>query len=256
LSYNPVKAKKVSSDFLTVADGVFSLLYEKRVGRKIPNRQMLPVVRLLRNIPEVATQLRDTHLGESATSPLFHNVVTDGRSAWPMLLAFSAIRAGATTDRIFYRNFRLVETDSLTWRARFGFSARVSARPFIYESIDIVSNPSPNSVDVRGAQAITWRLKDVLSSSNNGNADGILTPSLYSSKMLPMPASLARYAVIFYASSLVRYRPSMFDERTAPGNAFLFDSIARECAIHLLIDSLIGLEGQLQSFYDNGSVRW
>jgi hypothetical protein len=70
-----------------------------------------------------------------------------------------------------------------------------------------------------------------------------------------MPASLARYTIIFYASSLVRYRPSLFDAQSSPQNAYLFEAIARECALPLLVDSLAGLEGKPQLFYPDDALR-
>src|ERR1039457_5238180 len=106
-----------------------------------------------------------------------------------------------------------------------------------------------------GSAGNTWRIKDILSPSVSAGADGLITPSIYSSKLLPMPASLARYATIYYASSLVRYRPSIFDAQSAPENAYLFDAIARECALPILVDALTGLEGRAQMFYGDESLR-
>lgn len=255
LSFNPIKAKKVTSDALLVQDGVFRMLYEARVGRPLSTRQRLPIQRLLRNIPELATQLQDVKFGSCAVIPLFHLIAVDATSAWPVLLMFTAIDPNNSTGKLFHKVFRPVQTNRMTWREEFSLSRRAMGNPVIYESIDVAANPSPNIFNDWGARAITWRIRDILSPSVSVGADGLITPSLYTSKLLSMPTSLARYATIYYASSLVRYRPSIFDERSAPENAYLFDAIARECALPVLVDALNGLEGRTQTFYGDESLR-
>jgi hypothetical protein len=69
-----------------------------------------------------------------------------------------------------------------------------------------------------------------------------------------MPASLARYALMFYASSLVRYRPAMFDAQLFPEQAYLFDAIARECVLPILVDTLSMFEGKPQLFNSDHGV--
>src|SRR5450631_1206490 len=72
LSFNPIKARKVTSDALVVHDGVFRLLYEQRVGRTIASGQRLGIQRLLANIPEITSQLTDVNMGSTALTNLFH----------------------------------------------------------------------------------------------------------------------------------------------------------------------------------------
>jgi hypothetical protein len=255
LSFDPIKARKVTSDALLAKGGVFSMLYQNRVGRPLPVPQRLPIERLLRNISELGTQLRDVGFGSCAVIPLFHVVAIGATSTWPVISMFTAIESKSSTGKLFLKVFRPVETNKMTWREEFSISRRAFANPITYESIDVAPRPHHNFFNSSGALAITWRLKDILSPSVSFGADGLLTPSLYSSKLLPMPASLARYATIYYASSLVRYRPSMFDERSTPENAYLFDAIARECALPILVDALNGLEGRTQMFHDDESFR-
>lgn len=76
---------------------------------------------------------------------------------------------------------------------------------------------------------------------DSGIGDAWLVPSLYKTRKVPMPPSIARYLAMFYASSLVRYRPSMFDSQLFPEQAILFDSLARETAVPILRDTRAGL---------------
>lgn len=70
-----------------------------------------------------------------------------------------------------------------------------------------------------------------------------------------MPPSMARYAVTYYASSLVRYKPSVFDFQLFPEQALLFDAIAIECALPMLKDTFSALEGKVHLFADATTLR-
>lgn len=47
----------------------------------------------------------------------------------------------------------------------------------------------------------------------------------------------------------------MFDPQSCPQNSYLFDAVARECALPLLIDALCGLEGKAQTFVSKDGLR-
>jgi hypothetical protein len=78
--------------------------------------------------------------------------------------------------------------------------------------------------------------------------DVLLCPSLFKSRMLPMPASLARYALMFYVSSLVRYKPSQLDPQTHARQAWILDSFTDLAAPLLIRAALSGIE-QVPHFY-------
>jgi hypothetical protein len=181
-------------------------------------------------------------------------IAWDAVQSWSVLLSFQDIETRDSTGRLLARVFRQVQP-SATWRDHFGFSRRTSGPPKVYESIQAIAKPAPDQFSLASTLGISWQLRDILSSSYNATADAWISPSIYKSRMLPMPASLARYVTIFYASSLVRYRPSMFDSQSLPQNAYLFDAVARECALPLLTDALTGLEGRPQVFYAEDALR-
>lgn len=255
LSYSPMWAKKLTSDFVKVQpNGVFPLLYEARTARSMSKDQRLKIQSVLSNIPEIGSQLGDSKVGTSAVRSLFHMIAMDATRAWPVLLAFHEVDAVDSTGKLFYRNFRQVQVQP-TWRDHFGLSRRSYGPTAIYESIRSASKLKAGQIDPTDAIGITWRMRDILTCPYNASADAWICPSIYKSRMLPMPPSLARYVAIFYASSLVRYRPSMFDTQNFPENAYLFDAVARECALPLLVDVLSGLEGRPQIFWAEDALR-
>jgi hypothetical protein len=47
----------------------------------------------------------------------------------------------------------------------------------------------------------------------------------------------------------------MFDTQIAPEQAYLFDALARECAVPILIDTVSGLTGVDHLFVPDGALR-
>ncbi|WP_078600755.1 YaaC family protein [Streptomyces violens] len=253
LSFGPNRARTTAGDSLIVKDGVFPWLYEKRTGHKIPVGTKLPVKRLLRHVPEIGTQAVDAGFGSDRVIGLHHLIAMDSSAAWPVLLSQEVPKDGSVTARAFHKVFREV-APAFNWRDTFAISRRsMGAR--LFEAIDTAPHDKDGNPDVRGALHISLRLEDFLQRRHSEYYETALCPSLYDSKMLLMPSSLARYAITYYASSLVRYKPSAFDSQIYPEQALLFDAIARECALPMLIDTLSELEAEDQLFLDGGSLR-
>jgi hypothetical protein len=255
LQFSSYEARTIAGDTLIVKEGVFRMLYERRTGRTISVNQRLPIKRLLANIPEIGTQLSDAGLGETAGFPILQTLVTDGSSSWPIILALAAPRIlpNTSTGRVFFRTFHWINLRP-NWRDIFALNARVGSMPFMFES----NRQAPNyglPINEHGAQTISWEISSILSRTTHESVDAWVTPSLYSRDFIPMPASLARYALMYYASSLVRYRPSMLDPQLFPEQSYLFDAIARECAIPMLTDAFSRLENQDQIFVAPGFFR-
>jgi hypothetical protein len=91
--------------------------------------------------------------------------------------------------------------------------------------------------------------------SVDGWGDMVTTSSLYKSKFISMPASLARYAALFYASEVVRYRPSRFDSRTEPIGTWLFDSFVPQSGRRMLASSLMYLTDMRYDFVVPDAIR-
>jgi hypothetical protein len=259
LTFNVTRAKSMGGDSLTVTEGVFRALYESRTGRPLAVGTRLPIKRLLANIPEIGDQLVTLGVANPSTGGILQLVAFSDPKAWIVLAVTPGVDLGAgnATGRYFRRAFREVDPPP-DWRDRFGISRRWGAMAF-FESLQTFPY-TPSDETSRGAaasQAVASlsSIDDVLGHTTMGMFDAWLAPSLYRTKMLSMPPSLARYAVAFYASSLVRYRPSMFDAQVAPEQAYLFDAIARECAVPMLIDTISGLTGINHVFMAEDAMR-
>jgi hypothetical protein len=130
LSFDPTAAKTIAGDRLVVRDGVFSLLYKKRTGRNIANGTMLPVRRLLANIPEIGQQVLDAGLGSSRVGGCLHMVASNGPESWPILILMRTHPTswGRSTSSVFYNVFEEIDTSSPStrnaFREHFGISKR------------------------------------------------------------------------------------------------------------------------------------
>ncbi|MFG5723360.1 YaaC family protein [Streptomyces murinus] len=252
LSFKPAGAKTVSGDHLTVKDGVFPWLYELRTGKKLTPGTRLPIARLLRQIPEIGTQVIDANLGIPRIRPFQHAVVASPTESWTILLMEEAPKPGTATARLFRKNFQEVQPVP-NWQVVFSMSQRVVGLR-MFQSLNTVPI-SNNGWDFEATMRLTLEISDIISRRTSEMSEASLSPSLYESKMMVMPPALARYAVTYYASSLVRYKPSSFDFQLYPAQAILFDSIARECALPMLIDTISGLEGRDHLFNSSASLR-
>ena len=259
LAFNVTKARTVIGDSLTVREGVFRLLYGHRTGSQLSVGTRVPISRLLTHVPEIGHQLTTVKAGATGVYGLLQLVAFDDSSAWTVLAieTGSDLETGSASGKLFRKHFRSIDPPT-NWRDRFGVSRRWGAMQF-FESLAIfpyeVDDEVSRSKAARAAMDNTWRIKDVLALTTMGMWDAWLAPSLYRSKLVPMPPALARYAVAFYASSLVRYRPSMFDSQVAPEQAFLFDAIARECALPMLVDTVSALTKTDYLFISDDGLR-
>ena len=86
----------------------------------------------------------------------------------------------------------------------------------------------------------------------DGGFDFHVTPTVTKISTRVLPIDLVRYAVLFYASSLVRYAPSKIDPIINPGQAFLMDSVIHEVPPRLLLDALDNLTGTRSWIDPNG----
>jgi hypothetical protein len=259
LQFSVTKAKTVEGDYLTVADGVFPMLYERRTGYAIAVGTRLPVKRLLSHIPEIGEQVRTLGVSTADVTGLLQLIAHNGAEAWAVLALMSDLHVDGETAsaRHFRRFFRKVDAPP-NWKERFGISRRWLSMQF-YESIATFPFAPSDDLSMNAAmkQAAdnTWSIHELLGLTTSGMCDAWLSPSLYKSKLLPMPPALARYSLAFYASSLVRYRPSMFDLQVFPKQAYLFDAIARECAVPMLLDTFSALTGVDNIFISEDGLR-
>ncbi|MFJ9475464.1 YaaC family protein [Streptomyces mirabilis] len=254
LSFSPSRAKSVAGDVLVVKEGVFPWLYEARTGHKLAIGTRISVKRLLTQIPEIGTQVTDAGFGKTQLAAIHHMIAIDANQTWSLLLMEGDVPKNSVSERLLLRHFREIEVPP-DWRENFAMSRRTLTAVRLFESIATCPKSTTGNIDVNGTLAITYSIRDILGMRTSEHIDAVICPSLYKTKMLPMPASLARYAITYYASSLVRYKPSVFDLQISPEQAYMFDAIARECALPMLIDTLAGIEGEDQFFYAADTFR-
>ncbi|TQJ17497.1 YaaC-like protein [Kribbella jejuensis] len=255
LSFSPTAAKTVSGDALIVRDGIFRLLYERRLGKTIRIGERLPVARLLTQIPEIASQLSTVDGGTCQVSGLFQMLARDAEQAWSLIaIADPGIPSGNNaTRKLLARNFEEVERPP-DWRDHFALSRAFSRSLTFHESLRKIDARGVNAIPVSTTRII-FDIDDILGTQSSEDSDAWIAPSLYKTRMLPMPPAFARYALTYYASSLVRYKPQMFDSQLHPEQAYLFDAIARELAVPMLQDTLSAISQKTVLFRRAGSWR-
>ena len=234
-------------------DGVFPALYQALTGWVLPVGTRLLVRRLLGQIPEIGEQITTLHVATPRVDGLVQLLAADKSTAWAVLALTGSndLESDTATGRYVRGSFHRVDAPP-DWRDRFALNHRGRDMQF-YESNATVpyicGNPASLAAAFSQARDIAADIKDVLSPSHLGMFDAWLAPSLYRSRMVPLSPALARYAVGFYASSLVHYRPSLFDTEVSPGEAYLFDALARESAVPMLLDTLAVLTKTDYHFY-------
>jgi hypothetical protein len=256
LSFDPTRANTVSGDSLIVREGVFPLLYERRTGHKIPLNTRLPVKRLLSAIPEIGQQFQMSGMGVSFATGLDMMTAHNGTKSWILMRVdpTPAVLEKSTARTLLMKHFRFVRPPA-GWKDAFAVSRR-HARPVAFlESKVTVPLTSTGDFDSTKLHRIVDEIRDLIHIDVSEDCDAFLSPYLYKTTKLAMPPALARYAVTYYASSLVRYRPSAFDAEKFPEQAFLFDAIARECATPMLADTFTALHRAQVVFQPTGSLR-
>ena len=183
----------------------------------MPARTRLPVKRLLANVPEIGWELYKSGFSSMAASYFMSAAVASDTQSWVVLALNypNGMLSNTATRRLFLRHFEPV-TAPRNWRDWFAVSRRFGGSPWMfYEQRRPRSLASPDAwnADYDLVHAGT-QLRQIVDEPTDEIADGLLCPSLYSSHMLPMPSGLARYALMFYVSSLVRYKPTHLDPIT------------------------------------------
>jgi hypothetical protein len=168
-------AKTVGGDFLTVRDGVFRMLYQRRTGYQLPPGTRLPVRRLLGHIPEIGDQLGALKAGRSAAAGVLQLIAFGGASAWTVL----AITEGAgledrtASGRYFRRAFRLIEPPR-DWKDKFGVSRRWRTMDFYESRAQFPYTPGDDAglnEAVKRARENTWTVKDLFGLTNTSMWD-------------------------------------------------------------------------------------
>lgn len=258
LSYKGSGSTSIRGDAVTVHDGVFKMLFEKRVGTPIPNLTRLPVTNLMSLIPEVGLEMVDFGPTRAGSFWGYHSIAMDETSAWPLLAL-----TGAPDDPrepvmlAMTRGFEeLTPADIPDWRKFFALSTRATGGLRFFQSKAVFSMLAADGSTVPDQEAarlaFASSMPNYVSSAYHRAVDVIVTNNVHKSKPLVLPLDLTRYAATFYLSSVVRYRPTKLDPKDEPIQAWLMDVYATEAPVPLLASALEGISGEVTVFEPTG----
>ena len=261
LSYNPRGTDSIRSDYLTIKPGVFQYLVEARAGLQLAPGTKLPVVNLLSQIPEIGLEMSEFGTSRPRTIAGLCAGATSSDEAWCLLALLNCpdLGAGEPLHVLIRKHFDPIDQDEFkNWRDVFAMSKRVAPGG----NLQIVQSKRTFSyVDSEGQQRPAYwqalhHVRECLGSHVSDpigqNCDFLLSYSLKKSEKFVLPLALARYAAMFYLSSLVRYKPSALDPVRQGGQAWLMDSFVREVPLNLLGSALSGITGRPLVFEPNG----
>ena len=266
LSYSPTGAKTISGDFLTVnAGGVFPLLYRKRTGKGLPNNTRIWVKPLLGFINEIGWEVIQTQFTAIRYTGLLHLIAINGTQGWSLLALNNpaVLTSHRITNALFRKLFEQVSIPPpFDWRTFFAVSLRVGGESrLIFEGRKKYTfHPSPGGgyplTDFVQVCNGTWNdLAGLIDDGIDDQDDAIVASSMSGAKFVPMPPSLARYALMFYVSSLVRYKPDQLDPRFQPEQQWLLSAFVDQGRTQLLRSALSGIRNLRHMFYAPSSNR-
>lgn len=248
----------VRSDSVVVNDGVFRLLYKKRTGMTLPLGTSMSVPNLLSLLPEIGMEMHHFGASRPGTALGYHTIATDHVRSWSLL----ALPVGTLGDpqeplaRLVRKHYEQVQlSDFREWKTHFAVSGRSRN-----DSTDLYQSKrtfAATASDSSGPEMAAFYLPgtvlgDHLSPPLNQHGEFVLTHTIKKSDPLVMPLDLVRYLVMFYLSSLVRYKPTTLDPVTQGEQSWLMDSIAKEVPLNLLSGAVMGLAGRTHYFENSG----
>jgi hypothetical protein len=243
LSHQITNADDPASDFLTVVPGVFPALYGKRTGEVIPPGTKLYIRELLPYVPEIAQELDDVLGTRLMGFPLYYVLAYHAGELFTLLLAeipkgyeqryvndFESAISGAFEEIPLRAN----------WKKLFGISSRayVSPKPRLFQSK--ATFPDGTVID-DAAWSHVKGFKHSVDNPIEDRADAIFFPKLNG---LPMTSSLARYALMFYLSSVVRYKPSILSRNRYPDLSWILEAFVQAAPMNLVTNASDGIRGK------------
>jgi hypothetical protein len=245
LSFDVGRNTTIRSDSIRVAPGVFPLLYEARTGMKMRDKTVLPVKRLLSQLPEIGHEYERVFSEPPSVSLGWYRTVGHGSEYWPLLIFTNGldVLSRAFEWHSLMRMFDPVEIPT-NWRFSFPeISPRMYPQAMLQGKTTFQSTSVNKAPHMECVEYTRSALGSAIDAPMQGNCDLLLCPSLYKSRRFAMPSFLARYALMFYLSSLIRYRPSRLNPDREQLTLWLLEAFARQSPNLLLAN---GLEGVIQ----------
>lgn len=253
LSYNPSRAKTFRGEIVRTNPGVFSMLYEERTGVQLAGDDELRIVGLLAQTSDVGFELGRSIGEESRCFPVEFGVCWNQDELWYVVSGPSPKQSAlgcAATRKFLARYFEdvrdhAVSRNHLAWKYQPAWM--LQSRAVFPRSAP--GADAPDAVEVANVQRSGLDLIRQLQGVSVHGYDE-WAGSLLRSRWLPMPPDLARYAAMFYCSSVARYRPSMLLEEDS-GASWVLDAFVAEARIHVLRAALPGVTGDTLALIAN-----
>ena len=285
LKFSSARARSIAQDYLTVDKGVFPLLYTKRTGVSLRPGTRLSVKRLLASIPEIGWELGLSHFTQPTHTRLLHAAVVGAKEGWAVIAIENpaVILRSPVSRRAFLAAFEQVTplpaagptgfttarqlptylpgsdrhwTEVFATSRRFGYGVQTFFESRWQVPVQAIgTNRYLASVFATICAKTNATLGPFIDLPSEEGADATLTPSHLGNRMLPMPAGLARYAVMFYLSSLVRYKPTHVDLNLNSAQHWLMSAFADQAGIRMLQSMLSGITGRWHIYYSPGAFR-
>jgi hypothetical protein len=247
LSVNPLSAKSLTADKISVQSGVFKELYKGRTGQELREKD-LSVKRLLRCVPEVGWEHQQVFGQPSSARMVVQAIAWDHERKW--LVWAIANATDILTYPHFTRFFHEIEPDS-NFPEIFSLSRRATGTFRFFESKPVNEPPGNAALPDAVARHFLGRLN----LTHGTTFDAIYTPSLLKSRNVAITSDLARYAIMFYVSSLARYKPSRLEADGASFDPWMLDASVDQSWLYLLASFLSGIEGRPVRFVPEGVMR-
>lgn len=242
MSFHPEAAKTLRGDTLRTASGVFTDLYRVRTGEVLPVGTRLGAIDLLAACPEVAFELWEAGLGASRTAPIRHYIAHDASECWSLfqVLTPDVFLESTATMRRLASTYKIVTASGMS-------PMMFNMPPVVFESRWTVSMTNAPTLSVSDMDTVCDRARTEWAPFIGIPMYGLIqgAPSQRKTRLLPMPPDLARYAAIYYLSSVVRYKPSRLDDQGRSEAAWLMDTFSFEASLHIIRAALAGITGRL-----------
>ncbi|WP_433725171.1 YaaC family protein [Actinoplanes sp. CA-051413] len=249
ISHDIANAGDPSVDRLRVmADGVFPRLYEKRMGTKLPPNTELSILELLKYVPEVAMEVEEAGLGVHRPLQAFHVAAMTPDAAWSSVLTFFngfLKDPGEGSTQAIETEFQQMAPPP-NWRQMIGASVRIN--PMTLRFYQARKTTPPHTGISKLAAVTAPSLRTMADNSLIPTCDFMLCPTIDRAGLIPMNCALARYLLVFYLSSLVRYKPSILDSSRHPTFAWIFESFTTQVALPLVVNFYDGITGRWSDF--------
>lgn len=238
LTFRPERSKSMRSDKLRVRSGVFRSLYRARTGLAIDDGTNIPVKALLQRLPDIGFEVAHVKLGPPTFQSFEHYVGHDGAQAWSLVTIPNdsvCWKSAATRKRLLDKYRRVAP-----WH-----NTPAPADHVVLESVCAHTLLSPNLCVADDQDRVCGEAMKALAPLVGSPIYlmQVMAPSLVGGEFLPMPPDLARYASIFYLSSVIRYKPSRVSEDAKTDDPWLLSALVAEAGVHLVRSFLDQISG-------------